>query len=198
MAGYMLASRPGVIVPPPGGWHDTGDIVAIEDGFITICGRAKRFAKIGGEMISLAAVETMAAAIWPESQHVALSAPDPRKGEQLILVTDKLDADKHQLLQAARAQGSPSGGPETSNGRGDDPGSGIGKSRSAGHLRDGAPRAERWCLRHFEPGPSAAVVAVAGLTNQICLPSGCGQPWRREHVITIEINLTVLGVLTSP
>lgn len=107
MAGYMLASRPGVIVPPPGGWHDTGDIVAIEDGFITICGRAKRFAKIGGEMISLAAVETMASAIWPELQHVALSAPDPRKGEQLILVTDKLDADKHQLLQAARAQGFP-------------------------------------------------------------------------------------------
>ena len=26
---------------------------------------------------------------------MALSAPDPRKGEQLILVTDKLDADKH-------------------------------------------------------------------------------------------------------
>ncbi|MBX9926297.1 MAG: AMP-binding protein, partial [Hyphomicrobiaceae bacterium] len=44
MAGYMLASAPGVIVPPDGGWHDTGDIVTIDDGFIQIRGRAKRFA----------------------------------------------------------------------------------------------------------------------------------------------------------
>lgn len=107
MAGYMLSSTPGVIHPPAGGWHDTGDIVSLENGMVTIRGRAKRFAKIGGEMISLAAVETMTAQIWPESQHVALSAPDARKGEQLILVTDKRDADKAQLLVAARTLGFP-------------------------------------------------------------------------------------------
>ena len=62
MLGYLKADNPGVLEPPPEGWHDTGDIVTIDaQGFVTIKGRAKRFAKIGGEMISLAAVETLAA-----------------------------------------------------------------------------------------------------------------------------------------
>jgi len=107
MSGYIYANEPGVIVPPPDGWHDTGDIVAMEDGFITIKGRAKRFAKIGGEMVSLAAVETLAADIWPDAQHVTVSMADPRKGEQLVLVTDRPDADKDALLSCARERGFP-------------------------------------------------------------------------------------------
>src|SRR6516165_2603445 len=55
MLGYLRAEHPGVLERPPEGWHDTGDIVSIDqEGFITIKGRAKRFAKVGGEMISLA------------------------------------------------------------------------------------------------------------------------------------------------
>ncbi len=108
MAGYMLAETPGVLVPPAGGWHDTGDIVEIDtDGLVSIKGRAKRFAKIGGEMISLAAVETMVAGLWPESNSVVLSVPDERKGEQLVLVTDRVGADRSALLAAARAEGVP-------------------------------------------------------------------------------------------
>ncbi len=107
MSGYIFHDRPGIIVPPPDGWHDTGDIVSIDDGFVTIKGRAKRFAKIGGEMVSLAAVETLAADLWPDAQHVVVNLPDARKGEQLILVTDKPDAEKAALQAHARASGFP-------------------------------------------------------------------------------------------
>lgn len=106
MAGYIYADRPGVIVPPEDGWHDTGDIVSVDgDGLITIRGRAKRFAKIGGEMVSLAAVETMVAGVWPDGNHVVVSIPDAKKGEQLILVTDKAEADKSVLLERAQKEG---------------------------------------------------------------------------------------------
>lgn len=108
MAGYVFADEPGVVRAPDAGWHDTGDIVEIDaDGFIAIKGRAKRFAKIGGEMVSLAAVETLAANSWPEGQHVVVNLPDERKGEQLILVTDVAEADKDVLLEHARSQGFP-------------------------------------------------------------------------------------------
>jgi acyl-[acyl-carrier-protein]-phospholipid O-acyltransferase / long-chain-fatty-acid--[acyl-carrier-protein] ligase len=106
MAGYRLASAPDVLVPAPGGWHDTGDIVAIDaEGFITIMGRAKRFAKIGGEMVSLAAVETMVSGMWPGTNHVIVALPDARKGKQLVLVTEKPDADRATLHARAKAEG---------------------------------------------------------------------------------------------
>ena len=108
MLGYMHHHAPGVIDPPTDGWHDTGDIVEIDSvGRIAIKGRAKRFAKIGGEMVSLAAVETMVANLWPNANHVVVTLPDARKGEQLVLVTEKADADKSALLSEARAQGFP-------------------------------------------------------------------------------------------
>jgi acyl-[acyl-carrier-protein]-phospholipid O-acyltransferase / long-chain-fatty-acid--[acyl-carrier-protein] ligase len=108
MAGYMLADKPNIIQPPEGGWHDTGDIVAIDDdGCITIKGRAKRFAKLGGEMVSLAAIETMVADLWPGVNHVAVSLPDPKKGEQIVLVTEKPDAERSALIAYAKAQGFP-------------------------------------------------------------------------------------------
>ena len=72
-----------------------------------ICGRAKRFAKLGGEMVSLAVVEDLASGLWGDAQHVAFSVPDPRKGEQLILVTDKPGASKEALLAHARSEGVP-------------------------------------------------------------------------------------------
>jgi acyl-[acyl-carrier-protein]-phospholipid O-acyltransferase / long-chain-fatty-acid--[acyl-carrier-protein] ligase len=108
MAGYMLPDRPGEIAPPAEGWHDTGDIVTVDDdGCIAIKGRAKRFAKIGGEMVSLAAIEAMAADLWPGVNHVAVSLPDPKKGEQIILVTERPDADRSALLAHAKMQGFP-------------------------------------------------------------------------------------------
>lgn len=107
MAGYLDPQAGGGIAPPDGGWHDTGDIVAIDDGFVIIKGRAKRFAKLGGEMVSLAAVESMIGGLWPEQNHVVVALPDARKGEQLVLVTEKPDADRATLQAGARQHGFP-------------------------------------------------------------------------------------------
>src|SRR5690606_17546496 len=54
MAGYIHAEEPGRIAALEDKWYDTGDIVDIDaEGYVHIIGRAKRFAKIGGEMVSL-------------------------------------------------------------------------------------------------------------------------------------------------
>jgi acyl-[acyl-carrier-protein]-phospholipid O-acyltransferase/long-chain-fatty-acid--[acyl-carrier-protein] ligase len=106
MLGYLRAENPGVLEPPEDGRYDTGDIVSIDDhDFVTIQGRAKRFAKIAGEMVSLGAVEGYASAVWPEHQHAVVAIPDPRKGEQLVLVTENADAGREPLLAFAKAQG---------------------------------------------------------------------------------------------
>ncbi|MEO0792239.1 MAG: AMP-binding protein [Pseudomonadota bacterium] len=108
MMGYMLADRPGVLVPPADGWHDTGDIVELTDaGLVAIKGRAKRFAKIGGEMVSLAAVEGLIAQIWPDHNHVVIAVADDKKGEQLVLMSENPAADRQSLMTAAKTAGVP-------------------------------------------------------------------------------------------
>jgi len=106
MLGYLLADAPGKLVPATSiygeGWHDTGDIAHVdEDGFVSIKGRSKRFAKIGGEMVSLAMVEQLAAKAWPEAQHAAISLPDAKKGEQIILVSTQKQAKASDLAAVA-------------------------------------------------------------------------------------------------
>jgi acyl-[acyl-carrier-protein]-phospholipid O-acyltransferase/long-chain-fatty-acid--[acyl-carrier-protein] ligase len=106
MAGYLDA--PGRIEAPPDGWHDTGDIGVLEaDGALRLLGRAKRFAKIGGEMISLSAVEDLAADVWPNGWRAVVSIPDAKKGERLVLVTDEREAVTATLLAHAQAMGVP-------------------------------------------------------------------------------------------
>jgi acyl-[acyl-carrier-protein]-phospholipid O-acyltransferase / long-chain-fatty-acid--[acyl-carrier-protein] ligase len=105
MLGYLRADSPGVLEAPPGGWHDSGDIVTIDDqGFIAIKGRAKRFAKVGGEMVSLAAVEMLAAELWPTSITAVSAIPDARKGERLVMVTDKHGAIRSDFIAYARSK----------------------------------------------------------------------------------------------
>jgi Acyl-CoA synthetases (AMP-forming)/AMP-acid ligases II len=108
MAGYLKVDKPGVIQPLEDGWHDTGDIVTIDaDDFIKIRGRAKRFAKIGGEMVSLAAVEEVAGDLWPGLPSVVVALPDARKGERLVLMTEKDGATKAEFAAFAKLRGLP-------------------------------------------------------------------------------------------
>ncbi|MBI4275739.1 MAG: AMP-binding protein, partial [Rhizobiales bacterium] len=103
MLGYLRADNPGVLEPPADGWHDTGDIVTIDDqGFIAIKGRAKRFAKVGGEMVSLAAVEALASEFWPDAVLAVAAVPDMRKGERLLLFVQKKDATRSEFIRFAK------------------------------------------------------------------------------------------------
>jgi acyl-[acyl-carrier-protein]-phospholipid O-acyltransferase/long-chain-fatty-acid--[acyl-carrier-protein] ligase len=105
MLGYLDASG---LEPPPDGWHDTGDVAKLEaDGCLRLLGRAKRFAKVGGEMISLQAVEDLAADLWPDCWRAVVAVADPKKGERLVLVTDATHADPAALLAHAEAVGAP-------------------------------------------------------------------------------------------
>jgi len=106
MLGYLRAENPGVLEATKNFSYDTGDIVDVDEhGFITILGRAKRFAKIAGEMVSLTAVEAQASALWPDNMHAVVSIPDARKGEQLVLVTDNTKARRETLQKHCKKQG---------------------------------------------------------------------------------------------
>src|SRR6267142_5732338 len=116
MLGYLRATAPGYIEPPgvfsgevhSPGWYDTGDIVEVDsEGYVAIKGRAKRFAKIGGEMVSMTAAEALAGSLWPDDQHAVLALPDARKGERLLLLTTRKTANIGELLAHARSRGVP-------------------------------------------------------------------------------------------
>jgi len=112
MSGYFLYHAPGELAPPKSefgdGWYNTGDVVDIDaEGFLTIKGRVKRFAKIAGEMVSLEVVEKIATAASPAHQHAATTQSDVQRGESIVLFTTDPALARDALLQAARAQGSP-------------------------------------------------------------------------------------------
>jgi len=110
MPGYLLAGNNGQLTPASSiygaGWHNTGDLVEVDDeGYMRICGRVKRFAKIGGEMVSLLLVEELAARAWPGSANAAVSLPDPVKGEHIVLLTDHAQAERAVLIKQVHAEG---------------------------------------------------------------------------------------------
>jgi acyl-[acyl-carrier-protein]-phospholipid O-acyltransferase / long-chain-fatty-acid--[acyl-carrier-protein] ligase len=106
MLGYLKSDAPGILQPPAEGWYDTGDIVGMDgEGFITIQGRLKRFAKIAGEMVSLTAVESAVQKLWPDKMHAVISVKDEKKGEKLILYTTQEGARSDELLAHFRKLG---------------------------------------------------------------------------------------------
>ena len=106
MLGYYRVTAPAMLEPPEEGWYDTGDVCTVDgDGYVTILARAKRFAKIAGEMVSMPAAEALAAALWPGAAHAVVVVPDGRKGEALMLLTTQADATARALLAHARERG---------------------------------------------------------------------------------------------
>jgi acyl-[acyl-carrier-protein]-phospholipid O-acyltransferase/long-chain-fatty-acid--[acyl-carrier-protein] ligase len=107
-SGYLRPEAPGTLAPPEDGWHDTGDIVRIDDeGFVTIAGRAKRFAKLAGEMVSLGVAERIAVAAYPDQRHAVVALPDSRRGERLVLVSEAPQVTREALVDAAHREGLP-------------------------------------------------------------------------------------------
>lgn len=100
MLGYLKHYRPGVLLPLEDEWYDTGDIVSVDkEGYLTILGRVKRFAKIAGEMVSLSHVEEKISDWYPLHQHAIIALPDERKGEQLVLFTTHDETLTRKTLQ---------------------------------------------------------------------------------------------------
>ena len=92
------------------GWYDTGDIARVDaDGYLYILDRAKRFAKVSGEMVSLTAVEDALAGAFPQyglrCQVAILSRPDRAKGEVLIAVANEPHLTLDEIRQVIRAKG---------------------------------------------------------------------------------------------
>jgi acyl-[acyl-carrier-protein]-phospholipid O-acyltransferase/long-chain-fatty-acid--[acyl-carrier-protein] ligase len=93
-----------------GGWYDTGDIVRIDpDGFVFVLGRLKRFAKVSGEMVSLAAIEDALAGAFPQYglrfAVAVIARPDAARGEKLIAVTNEPQLTLEQVRAAIHAGG---------------------------------------------------------------------------------------------
>ncbi len=100
MKGYLgdAAKTADAIVEMDGSrWYRTGDKGHQDaDGFLTIVDRYSRFAKLGGEMISLTQVEEQVRQVLgePEREMVAVNLPDPKKGERIVLlVAGAIDPD---------------------------------------------------------------------------------------------------------
>lgn len=105
MKGYIAAPEKtaSVIVELDGiRWYITGDKGRLDkDGFLTIVDRYSRFAKVGGEMVSLGLVEGEISKILQDDSQIAITAlPDAKKGEKLILLLEgemALDTLKEEI-----------------------------------------------------------------------------------------------------
>lgn len=112
MTGYFRFDAPGRIQPTASiagsGWYETGDVVSIDDdGYVSVIGRVKRFAKVAGEMVSLDLVEKVAALAAPSALHGAAARTDGARGETIVLFTTGADVTREIIVDSARKLGVP-------------------------------------------------------------------------------------------
>ncbi len=95
-------------------WYKSGDKGHLdEDGFLTIVDRYSRFAKIGGEMISLGAIEDSLSSQLPDEIEITTTAiADGRKDEKIVLLfaghIDEADIDAALLAASLKPLMKPS------------------------------------------------------------------------------------------
>jgi acyl-[acyl-carrier-protein]-phospholipid O-acyltransferase/long-chain-fatty-acid--[acyl-carrier-protein] ligase len=111
MRGYYFYDDPGVLQPARSeignGWYDTGDVVDVDrEGFVTVVGRIKRFAKIAGEMVALEAVERVAQHASPQHRHAAMLEIIAGVGESTVLFTTDPELSRGALQRSAKVLGS--------------------------------------------------------------------------------------------
>jgi len=58
-------------------------------------------------MVSLTAAEDLVLSLWPDNRHAVIAMPDPKKGERLILFTDRTDAAATAIVEHAQSLGAP-------------------------------------------------------------------------------------------
>lgn len=112
MSGYYRFEAPGRLQSPSSdagqGWYETGDVVSIdEEGFVSIVGRVKRFAKVAGEMVSLEVVEKLATQASSAAQHGASTQADSARGENIVLFTTDTNLTREALADSAKRLGIP-------------------------------------------------------------------------------------------
>jgi len=82
------------------GWYNTGDMGFFdEDGFLWHAGRFKRFAKIGGEMVSLVKVENILEKFLPQGVSCCVvEISDEKKGSYIVASVSK-EVNKTAILR---------------------------------------------------------------------------------------------------
>jgi len=109
-AGYLNADAPCPFVSFEGeNWYRTGDLVVADaDGVLTFAGRRKRFVKIGGEMISLPAIEAVLAERLARDDDdgpiLAVAATPEEEHPEIVLFTTR-PITREQANEFLRAAG---------------------------------------------------------------------------------------------
>jgi acyl-[acyl-carrier-protein]-phospholipid O-acyltransferase/long-chain-fatty-acid--[acyl-carrier-protein] ligase len=82
------------------GWYNTGDMGFFdEDNYLWHAGRFKRFAKVGGEMISLVKVENILEKLLPEGTSCCVvEIADEKKGSYIVATVSK-EVNKTHILR---------------------------------------------------------------------------------------------------